>query len=120
MGSANVIVTNCVVVADACETVTAKAVMTTNNKMSRRISILLLELSGRPSAPHVHPAGLARGRFGIVQPVPGHQLRLSLDLDVQRAGQQAISGDEGAFVVMDVHTGAIVLRATLPYLPEGA
>jgi penicillin-binding protein 2 len=56
----------------------------------------------------VDASGNLRGRLGVVQPVSGHQLRLSLDLDVQRAGQQAISGDEGAFVVMDVHTGAIV------------
>ena len=62
----------------------------------------------------VDAGGNLRGRFGIVQPVPGHQLRLSLDLDVQRAGQQAISGDEGAFVVMDVHTGAIIALGSTP------
>jgi penicillin-binding protein 2 len=56
----------------------------------------------------VDAAGNPHGTINAVQPVPGHQLRLSLDLNVQRVGQQAISGDEGAFVAMDVHTGAIL------------
>jgi penicillin-binding protein 2 len=56
----------------------------------------------------VDAAGDPRGKLGSVPPVPGHQLRLSLDLDVQRTGQQAISGDAGAFVVMDVHSGAVL------------
>jgi penicillin-binding protein 2 len=56
----------------------------------------------------VDASGDPRSSLGSVQPVAGHQLRLSLDLGVQRAGQQAISGDEGAFVAMDVHTGAIL------------
>jgi penicillin-binding protein 2 len=56
----------------------------------------------------VDASGDPRGTLGEVQSVPGHQLRLSLDLDVQRAGQQAISGDAGAFVAMDVKTGALL------------
>ncbi|HYZ27501.1 MAG TPA: penicillin-binding protein 2 [Thermoleophilaceae bacterium] len=56
----------------------------------------------------VDAAGDPRGTLDSVQPVAGHQLRLSLDLDVQRTGQQAISGDAGGFVVMDVHTGAVL------------
>src|SRR4051794_33123668 len=56
----------------------------------------------------VDASGDPRGNLGSVPSVPGHQLRLSLDLDVQRTGQQAISGDQGAFVAMDVHSGAIL------------
>jgi penicillin-binding protein 2 len=56
----------------------------------------------------VDASGDPRGTLGSVQSVPGHQLRLSLDLDVQRVGQQAITGDQGAFVAMDVHTGALL------------
>ena len=56
----------------------------------------------------VDASGDPRGTLGSVPSVPGHQLRLSLDLDVQRVGQQAISGDQGAFVAMDVHTGALL------------
>jgi penicillin-binding protein 2 len=56
----------------------------------------------------VDASGDPHGTIGDVPSVPGHQLRLSLDLDVQKTGQQAISGDQGAFVVMDVHDGSIL------------
>jgi penicillin-binding protein 2 len=62
----------------------------------------------------VDAGGDPRGTLGAVQSVPGHQLRLSLDLDVQRTGQQAITGDQGAFVVMDVHTGAVIALGSNP------
>ncbi|MEA2484169.1 MAG: penicillin-binding protein 2 [Thermoleophilaceae bacterium] len=62
----------------------------------------------------VDASGDPRSSLGSVQPVAGHQLRLSLDLNVQRTGQQAISGDEGAFVAMDVHTGAILGLGSSP------
>src|SRR5205823_4417295 len=62
----------------------------------------------------VDASGKPHGTFARVPPVAGHQLRLSLDLGVQRSGQQAISGDEGAFVAMDVHTGAILGLGSSP------
>lgn len=62
----------------------------------------------------VDASGDPRGTLGNIPSVPGHQLRLSLDLDVQRKGQQAISGDAGAFVVMDVHTGALIALGSNP------
>ncbi len=67
-------------------------------------------LRGRNGARRVlvDAAGNPHGTINSVQPVAGHQLRLSLDLGVQRVGQQAISGDEGAFVVMDVHSGSVL------------
>jgi penicillin-binding protein 2 len=62
----------------------------------------------------VDASGNPHGTIDQVQPVSGHQLRLSLDLNVQRVGQQAISGDEGAFVAMDVHSGAILGLGSSP------
>jgi penicillin-binding protein 2 len=40
----------------------------------------------------------------------GSQLRLSLDLDVQRAGQESLEGGtgKGAFAVMDIHNGEVL------------
>ena len=51
------------------------------------------------------PATLSRA-----PPKQGSQLRLSLDLDVQRAAQQALAGGtgKGAFAVMDVHNGEVL------------
>ena len=62
----------------------------------------------------VDASGNPRGKLGFVPSVPGHQLRLSLDLNVQRVAQQAISGDTGAFMVMDVHSGALLALGSNP------
>jgi penicillin-binding protein 2 len=62
----------------------------------------------------VDASGDPHGTIGLVPAVPGKQLRLSLDLDVQRTGQQAITGDQGAFAVMDVHTGALLALGSNP------
>ncbi len=52
------------------------------------------------------------------EPVPGQNLRLTLDMGVQRAGEEAMSlvsgGLKGAFVVMDVRNGEIVALGSKP------
>jgi penicillin-binding protein 2 len=50
------------------------------------------------------------------QPQQGRQLRLSLDLDVQRAAQQALAGGtgRGAFAVMDVDNGEMLALGSQP------
>lgn len=62
----------------------------------------------------VDASGDPRGSLGVVPSVPGHQLRLSIDLDVQRVAQQATAGDAGAFVVMNVKNGEIVALGSNP------
>ena len=49
-------------------------------------------------------------------PKQGRQLRLSVDLDVQRAGQQALAGGtgKGAFAVMNVKNGEVVALGSAP------
>jgi penicillin-binding protein 2 len=49
-------------------------------------------------------------------PEQGRQLRLSVDLDVQRAGQQALGGGtgKGAFAVMDVNNGEVIALGSAP------
>jgi penicillin-binding protein 2 len=73
-------------------------------------------LRGRNGASRVQvdALGNARGELTTREPVPGRQLRLTLDLDAQRAGQQALGGQKGAFVVMDVKTGAIRALGSSP------
>lgn len=60
----------------------------------------------------------ARGQLPGKEPVPGQNLRLTLDLGVQRAGEQAMGlvagGMKGAFVVMDVRSGEIVALGSQP------
>ena len=46
----------------------------------------------------------------------GEQLRLALDLDVQRAGQAALAGGtgRGAFAVMNIHNGEVLALGSQP------
>jgi penicillin-binding protein 2 len=66
-------------------------------------------LRGKDGARRVSVDALGNARAQLAErvPIPGRQLRLSVDFDVQKAGQQAIAGDQGAFVVMDVRTGEV-------------
>jgi penicillin-binding protein 2 len=50
------------------------------------------------------------------QPVQGKQLRLSLDLDVQRVAQRALAGGtgRGAFAVMNVNNGELLALGSQP------
>jgi penicillin-binding protein 2 len=50
------------------------------------------------------------------EPKQGNQLRLSIDLDVQRVAQQALAGGtgRGAFAVMDVNNGEVLALGSQP------
>jgi penicillin-binding protein 2 len=68
----------------------------------------------------------ALGRFigdvGEVQPVPGNNLRLSLDVNLQRAGEEALrtavstipNADGGAFVAMNPDNGQVYAMGSNP------
>src|SRR5205814_644396 len=43
-----------------------------------------------------------------VEDVPGYNVVLTLDRDVQHAAQEAMQGKDGAIVALDVHTGAVL------------
>ena len=67
----------------------------------------------------VDAMGNPRGELRTVEPRPGRQLRLTLDVDVQKAGQNALGGAKGAFVAMDIKTGAVrALGSTPAYNPN--
>jgi penicillin-binding protein 2 len=73
-------------------------------------------LRGRDGASRVQVDALGnlRGQLRNVRPQQGRQLRLSVDLDVQNAGQQALGGQAGAFVVMNVHDGEVLGLGSSP------
>jgi penicillin-binding protein 2 len=70
--------------------------------------------------------GRPKGNFPELLPVQGKQLKLSLDLDLQRAGQEAMSeaggipitegvkNRGGAFVAMDPRTGEVLAMGSYP------
>ena len=62
----------------------------------------------------VDALGRLRRGLGVTEPQQGRQLRLSVDLDVQRAGQQALGAAKGAFVVMDVNSGEVRALGSSP------
>ncbi len=46
--------------------------------------------------------------------IPGQDLRLTIDLDLQRVAEQAMEGRNGAIVAMDPHTGEILAMVSRP------
>jgi penicillin-binding protein 2 len=75
-------------------------------------------LRGRNGATRlrVDAFGEFRRTLRPVEAKQGKQLRLSLDLDVQRVGQQALAGGtgKGAFAVMDVRNGEVLALGSHP------
>src|SRR5258708_27395051 len=47
-------------------------------------------------------------------PVQGHNIRISLDIDLQQAAEKAMEGRTGAAVALDVRTGEGLVLASMP------
>lgn len=64
----------------------------------------------------VNSLGREVGGGRTVDPVPGRRLQLTLDLDVQRAAEEAFAhyGYNGAAVALDPTTGEVLALASLP------
>ena len=62
----------------------------------------------------VDAMGNLRSQLRAVRPQQGRQLRLSVDLDVQRVGQRALGGAKGAFAVMNVNNGEVIALGSSP------
>jgi penicillin-binding protein 2 len=75
-------------------------------------------LRGRNGASRIQVDALGRpkGELAVKDPTPGKQLRLSIDLGLQKAGQQALAayGKPGAFVAMDPKNGEVVGLGSSP------
>jgi penicillin-binding protein 2 len=54
------------------------------------------------------------GRLGETEAIPGKQLKLTIDIDLQIAAEEAMEGKNGAIVAMDPHTGEILAMASGP------
>ena len=62
----------------------------------------------------VNSHGKEVGQMGQELAVPGQDLRLTIDLDVQRAAEKAMDGKMGAIVAIDPHTGEILAMVSRP------
>lgn len=62
----------------------------------------------------VNSHGKEVGMMGQELAVPGKDLRLTIDLDVQMAAERAMEGKTGAIVAMDPHNGEILAMVSRP------
>jgi penicillin-binding protein 2 len=62
----------------------------------------------------VNSHGKEVGQMGQELAIPGKDLRLTIDLDLQMAAERALEGKNGAIVAMDPHTGEILAMASRP------
>lgn len=57
---------------------------------------------------------VGRPKDSNVRAVAGHSLRLTIDLDIQKAAEQAMEGKNGAIVAMDPRNGEILAMVSRP------
>jgi len=62
----------------------------------------------------VNSHGKEVGVLGQQLAIPGHDLRLTIDLDLQRVAEQAMEGRNGAIVALDPHTGEVLAMVSRP------
>jgi penicillin-binding protein 2 len=62
----------------------------------------------------VNSHGKELGHLGETLAIPGKDLRLTIDLDLQMAAEKALEGKIGAIVALDPHTGEILALASRP------
>ena len=74
---------------------------------------LLRGVAGRRMI-QVNASGRKVKDLGIEEPQPGNDLYLTLDLDVQRAAEEALGDRVGAVVAMDPNSGEIIALASHP------
>src|SRR5260370_37711472 len=62
----------------------------------------------------VNSKGREVSRLDETPAEPGKQLKLTVDLDLQIAAEQALEGKNGAIVAMDPHSGEILAMVSRP------
>ena len=62
----------------------------------------------------VNSHGKEVGQLGQELAIAGQDVRLTIDLDIQRVAERALEGKTGAIVALDPHTGEILAMASRP------
>src|SRR6204780_672978 len=62
----------------------------------------------------VNSHGREVGLLGETEAIPGKQLKLTIDIDLQIAAEEALDGKNGAIVAMDPRTGEILAMVSRP------
>ena len=76
------------------------------------------QLRGEPGRRYVEvdAQGFVQREVRVQQPLPGADLKLTIDRDLQDVAEDALDGSAGAAVVMEVATGRILAMASSPPL----
>ena len=81
--------------------------------VERQYNTMLMGTNGSRQA-LVDSHGREIGRLGETEAIPGKQLRLTVDIDLQIAAEEALAGKNGAIVAMDPRTGEILAMVSGP------
>jgi len=81
--------------------------------VERQYNNLLMGTNGSRQA-LVDSHGREVGRLGETEAIPGKPLKLTVDIDLQVAAEEALAGKNGAIVAMDPHTGEILAMVSGP------
>jgi penicillin-binding protein 2 len=81
--------------------------------VERQYNDLLMGTNGARRA-LVNSHGREVGLLGETDAIPGKQLKLTLDIDLQIAAEEALEGKNGAIVAMDPRTGEILAMVSRP------
>ncbi|MEO8725445.1 MAG: penicillin-binding protein 2 [Acidobacteriaceae bacterium] len=68
----------------------------------------------------VNSTGKEVGKLNNVPAVPGHPLKTTIDLDIQKAAEEALEGRNGAIIAMDPRTGNILAMVSRPAFDPNA
>src|SRR5215469_4720217 len=81
--------------------------------VERQYNSLLMGTNGSRQA-LVDSRGREVGRLGETEAIPGKPLKLTIDIDLQIAAEEALAGRNGAIVAMDPRTGEILAMVSRP------
>lgn len=81
--------------------------------VERQYNDLLMGKNGSRQA-LVDSHGREVGRLGETEAIPGKPLKLTVDIDLQIAAEQALEGKNGAIIAMDPRTGEILAMVSGP------
>ncbi len=81
--------------------------------VERQYNTVLMGQNGSRQA-LVDSHGREVGRLGETEAVAGKPLKLTVDIDLQIAAEEALAGKNGAIVAMDPHTGEILAMVSGP------
>ena len=64
----------------------------------------------------VNVHGLEQQQLKRVEPLPGHDIQLTIDVDMQQKAEEAMKGRSGAVIAIDIKTGELLTLSSSPQL----